>query len=134
MNATFNLDTIRIMLHVLGVTVWLGGQIVLVGILPVLREANVEGLPAQVARAFMKVAAPAFALTFLTGIWNLFEVDLQAASSGYNAVFGIKFILVLVSGFSASVHSRTDDPKKRAVTGALGLLSAFVAFFLGFVL
>ena len=105
MNATLDLDTIRIMLHVLGVTVWLGGQIVLVGILPVLREANVEGLPAQVARAFMKVAAPAFALTFVTGIWNLIAVDLQAASSGYNAVFGIKFILVLVSGGAASVHS-----------------------------
>ncbi len=134
MSASFNLDTIRIMLHVLAVTVWLGGQIVMLALLPVLRGANVEGLPAAAARGFQRVAWPAFILAFFTGIWNILVVDMASATSGYNAVFGIKFLLVIASGAAAFIHSRTDKPSLRGMTGALGFLAALGAFVLGYVL
>jgi len=134
MNASLSADTIRIFLHVLAVTVWLGGQIVMLALLPVLRGAGVEGLPAKAAQAFQRVAWPAFALAFVTGIWNILAVEMADASSGYNAVFGIKFLLVIVSGAAAWVHSKTDNPAVRGATGGIGFLAALVAMFLGFVM
>jgi len=134
MNATLSADTIRIFLHILAVTVWLGGQIVMLALLPVLRSAGVEGLPKQAAQAFQKVAWPAFGVAFFTGIWNIFAVDMANASTGWNMVFGFKFLLVLVSGAAAFVHAQTTNPKIKGMTGGIGFLAALVAMFLGFVM
>lgn len=134
MGATFDINTLRILLHVLAVTVWLGGQIVMLALLPVLRSADVEGLPAAAARAFNRVAWPAFALAFFTGIWNFLSVDPGDATAGWNAAFGIKFLLVLVSGGAAFAHSVTDKPAIRGITGALGFAAALGAFILGYVI
>lgn len=133
-SATFTVDTIRIFLHVLGVTVWLGGQIVMLALLPVLRGSDDDGIAARAARGFQSVAWPAFGLAFVTGMWNIFEVDMANATSGYNAVFGIKFLLVLVSGAAAFVHARSDVPAIKGMTGGVGFLAALVAMLLGFVM
>ena len=134
MDAEFTVDGIRIFLHVLGVTVWVGGQLVMLSLLPVLRAAKVEGLPAQAAQAFQRVAWPAFGLLIFTGIWNIMSVDLAEASGSYNAIFGIKFLLVLISGASAFIHAKASKPAIKGMTGALGLLSALGAMFLGYAL
>jgi len=134
LTANLSADTIRIFLHVMAVTVWLGGQIVMLALVPVLRSAGVEGLTAKGAQAFQKVAWPAFAIAFLTGIWNIMAVDMADASSGYNAAFGIKFLLVIVSGAAAWVHAKTDNPKIKGMTGGIGFLAALVAMFLGYVM
>lgn len=134
MSANFDLATIRIFLHVLGVTVWVGGQIVMMALLPVLRAAEIEGLAAKAAQAFQGVAWPAMALAIFTGIWNIFAVDMENATTGYNITFGIKFLFVIISGVSAYVHSKTDKPSVRGMTGAAGFVSAIIAMFLGFAL
>lgn len=134
LEANITADTIRIFLHILGVTVWVGGQIVMLALLPVLRSAGVDGLPSKAAQAFQKVAWPAFGLAFITGIWNILAVDMANASTGYNMVFGIKFLLVLISGAAAFVHARTDKASIRGMTGGIGFLAAVVAMFLGFVM
>jgi putative copper export protein len=132
MSASFSIDTFRIFLHVLAVTVWLGGQIVMLSLLPVLREAGVEGLPAKAARAFQRVAWPAFGVAFITGMWNLFEVDMDNAETSWNVVFGIKFLLVLISGAAAWVHASSSKPAIKGMTGAVGFIAALAAFILGY--
>ncbi len=129
----FSIDTIRILLHVLGVSVWVGSQIVMLALLPVLRKADVEGLPAAAARGFNKVAWPAFALAFFTGIWNLMSLD-GSATTSYNVVFGIKFLLVIASGGAAFVHSNAQTPALRGITGGIGFAAALAAMILGFAL
>ena len=59
-------DTIRLFLHVLAATVWVGGQITLAALVPVLRRLGAE-LPRSAARAFNRVAWPAFGVLILTG-------------------------------------------------------------------
>jgi len=132
MSASFSLDTFRNVLHVLAVTVWLGGQIVMLSLLPVLRAAGVEGLPAQAARAFQRVAWPAFGIVFITGMWNLFEVELDNAETSWNVVFGIKFLFVLISGAAAWIHAKSTKPAIKGMTGAIGFIAALAAFILGF--
>ena len=128
-----DLSTIRIFLHVLAVTVWVGGQIVMIAMLPVLRAAGVEGLPAKAARAFQSVAWPAMGLAVFTGIWNLLAIS-EEKTTGWNMAFGIKFLFVLISGAAALVHAKTDNPKIKGMTGGVGFLAALVAMFLGFAL
>ncbi len=126
----FGPDQIRTILHLLGVSVWLGGQILMLGLLPVLRKLGGDA-PKLAAAGFGRVAWPAFGLTIVTGIWNLLEVDLAAVTSGYNAVFGSKMILVVVTGVAAAMHQSTNKPAIRGVTGALGFAASIGAFVLG---
>lgn len=128
---TFNLgvDQLRVILHVLGVTIWLGGQLVMMGLVPALR--GVDGATKVAANAFGRVAWPAFALVVITGIWNIFAIDMAEATTGYNMAFGVKMLLVVVSGLAAALHQRTESTPVRAMTGALGLLAALAAFVIG---
>lgn len=126
----FGADEIRTILHLLAVSVWLGGQILMMGLVPVLRKLGGDA-PRAAAGAFATVAWPAFVLAVVTGIWNIFAVDLANVSSGYNAVFGIKMLLVVATGFAAFVHQRTDKASIRGMTGALGFIAALGAVVIG---
>jgi len=126
----FGADQIRTILHLLGVTVWLGGQIVMIGLVPALRKLGGDTTKVAAA-AFGRVAWPAFGLVVVTGIWNLLAVDLSDVTTGYNAVFGIKMILVLVTGAAAALHQNTTSPAMRGATGGLGFAAALAALVLG---
>ena len=65
-----DLETVRLFLHVLAATVWVGGQLVLAALVPALRSAG-PGVPRTAARAFNRVAWPAFGVLVATGIWNI---------------------------------------------------------------
>lgn len=123
-------DDIRVMLHLLGVTIWLGGQILMLGLLPVLRGLG-GNAPQKAAGAFGRVAWPAFALIIITGMWNVFAVDMANVSTGWSMVFGFKFLLVIVTGIAAWLHQRTDSPAIRGATGGIGFIAALAAFALG---
>lgn len=126
-------DTIRLTLHILGAAVWVGGQITLAGLVPGLRARDPE-LPALVARRFAVVAWSGFAVAFVTGIWNLFAVDLSATSTTYHATLGLKLVLVAVTGVAALLHSISRSKVALAVGGAVGLLAGLGAVFVGVLL
>ena len=76
-----DLETIRLFLHVLAATVWVGGQITLAALVPALRAAG-RDVPKTAARAFNRVAWPAFGVLLLTGVWNVAaEGDMGPRSS-----------------------------------------------------
>jgi putative copper export protein len=63
-------DELRLFAHLLAATIWVGGQLVLAALVPALRAAGPD-VPGAAARAFSRVAWPAFAVLLLTGIWNI---------------------------------------------------------------
>ena len=122
MSAVLNLDTIRIFLHILAVTVWVGGQIVMMAIVPILKEAGVDGLPAKVAKGFQNIAWPALAVAIFTGFWNIFAIDIENATTAWNIVFGFKFLLVIISrtrrpSWMQSAPSSPMDAKREPFEG-----------------
>jgi len=125
-------DTIRLFLHVLAATVWVGGQITLAALVPVLRRLGAE-IPRAAARRFNQVAWPAFAVLVVTGIWNIAAVHAEVNGS-YETTLVVKLIVVAISGITAALHARARNPRWIAVFGALTGLSALAALFLGILL
>lgn len=126
------LDSFRLFLHVLGATIWVGGQLTLAALVPVLRAKD-PTLPKAAARAFNKVAWPAFGLLILTGLWNLADIPADAGRS-YSVVLGFKFIAVALSGGTAYLHTKAKSNIGLAVWGSLTGLTALSATYLGVLL
>lgn len=126
-----DLETIRLFLHVLAASVWVGGQITLAALVPALRAAGAE-VPRAAANAFNRVAWPAFAVLVLTGVWNVLDGDQEG--SAYENTLMLKYALVLVSGLTAYFHAQAGSRKAMAVFGALTGLSAIATLFVGIML
>jgi putative copper export protein len=125
-------DTIRLFLHVLSASVWVGGQITLAALVPVLRRHGAE-VPRAAARRFNQAAWPAFAVLVVTGVWNIIAVRSQI-SGRYETTLVVKLIVVAISGASAALHARARSTAGLAVFGALTAASALAALFLGILL
>ena len=128
---TPGVEDLRLFLHVLAATVWVGGQLVLAGLVPVLRRVSPDA-PRAAAKQFGRIAWPAFWVLVVTGVWNVAAVDTDA--DGFQATLGIKIVVVVLSGASAWLHERADTPRGRAVYGALTAGTALLALFLGVLL
>ena len=127
-------DTIRLFLHVLAAAIWVGGQLTLAALVPVLRRFGAEA-PAAAARRFNQVAWGAFGVLIVTGIWNIVAVRPQVShSSSYRTTLIVKLAVVVVSGVTAALHIRARTARSRAILGALTGLSALAALFLGVLL
>lgn len=126
------LETIRLFLHVLAATIWVGGQFTLAALVPVLRRAGAE-VPRAAARQFGRVAWTAYAVLIATGIWNVVDYD-EKHRSGYHGTLTLKLVFVALSGLTAWWHSRATSRVGLAVGGAGAGLFALGALFVGLML
>ena len=124
--------TIRLFLHVLAATVWVGGQITLAGLVPGLRALSPEA-PRMVARRFNRIAWPAFVVLVATGIWNVVAVH-GSISGAYAVTLFVKVTVVALAGASAALHSSAKNRAALALFGALSALASLGAVFLGIML
>lgn len=135
------LDAVRLYLHVLAATVWVGGQIVLASVVPVLRQSGPEALT-PTARRFRAVAWPSYLILLFTGIWNLEQANFSHQPNAWVATVMVKITLFVAAGALTAGHTAAgararqapDEPRWRAVTGAtagLALLASLAALFLG---
>ena len=126
-----NLDTLRLFLHVLAATVWVGGQITLAALVPALRAAGTD-VPKAAARAFNRIAWPAFAILVFTGIWNVAAEGDKGPAHQHTLV--LKYVLVVGSGLTAFLHSRATSRTAMAIFGALTGLTALATLLVGIML
>jgi putative copper export protein len=127
-----DVDSLRLFLHVLAATIWVGGQITLGGLVPVLRRAGAD-VPRVAAKQFSRIAWTAFAVLIATGIWNMATYD-GKDRHGYDTTIGLKLAFVALSGVAAYVHQRGGSRAALAVGGAAAMLFSLGALFLGVVL
>ena len=123
-----NLEVIRLTLHVLGATIWVGGQIVLLALLGPLRKVAPAAI-APAARTFAWVAWPAFGLLVVTGVWMLVGGDDH--SDAFRTTLMIKMVFVLLSGLGAGLHSFVKTPALKGIWATVGLVSGLCAVLLG---
>ena len=113
--------TVRLFLHVLAATVWVGGQLTLGAIIPALRPAADDPDPEAaririrtVARRFQVVAWIAFAVLLVTGVWNLLALHVGDQSTEWLATLMAHLGCGAVSGIAAAVHILVAAPRVRA--------------------
>lgn len=127
-------EDVRLFLHVLAATVWVGGQITLAGLVPVLRRTGAD-VPKAVAQQFNRIAWPAFGVLIITGIWNITaDHDAVKHDSDFRNTLMVKLVVVALSGLSAYLHTRAKTKAANAIWGAATALFALAALFLGLIL
>lgn len=127
-----SLHTLRLFVHLLAATIWVGGQLTLAGLVPGLRTLSPDA-PRLVARRFNRIAWPAYAVLIATGVWNITAV--RATWHGaYGTTLIVKIAVVALSGLSAWAHAVSKTPLGLAVWGALTGASALSALLLGLML
>jgi putative copper export protein len=124
------MDDLRVFVHVLAATVWVGGQLVLGALVPTLRRLGPEA-PRAAARAFSRIAWPAYAVLLVTGVWNVAATD---ADDGRRTTLLLKLAAVAASGVTAYLHAQATTVRARAAFGALTAGTAVLALLLGVLL
>ena len=123
---------VRVTVHILAATIWVGGQFTLAGLIPVLRRA----FPAAtrlVARRFAVLAWSSFAVLVATGIWNV-AAEWRQMDHRDRVTLAVKVALVLVSGAAAGLHQRARSAAGLAVFGAISALAAVLVVLAGVLL
>jgi len=117
---------------VAGATVWVGGMFVMMGLQPTARTLGPEA-PKSLARAFQPPGvAGVRAPSSITGFWNLAAVNLSDQSNTWQAVFGVKMVMVILTGVGTFLHQRANYEGGGSPSGApVAGLAAVVALFLG---
>jgi putative copper export protein len=126
-------NSIRVFLHLIAVAIWVGGQIVLAGIVPKLRTAAPEALT-TVARAFARIAWPAMIVIVFTGAWGLSTEHVGDKGTDYMVTLMIKMLMVGGAIIATIIHSVGTSKLAKALGGALGLLCSLAAAYGGVLL
>jgi putative copper export protein len=127
------LDTIRLTLHVLAAAIWVGGQIVMAGLVGPARGLGGDA-PRTLARAFARLAWPAYFVLLATGIWNISAVHASTATSTWKAVLMAKIAVVLLAGVGAFLHQRATSKGQIALWGSVGGTASVAALVMGVLL
>ena len=123
------MNAFRLFLHVLSASVWVGGQIALAWEVPAVRTLGADAT-VRAARAFQRVAWPAYGLAVVTGMWNLVALPLADLQHPW---IELKVLAVLLSGGGAAVHQVARQHRGLlAVGGAASLGFGVAAMYLGF--
>lgn len=126
-------ESIRLFLHVTAAAVWVGGQLTLLGLLPVLRGLSPDA-PRAAARRFNLIAWIAFAVLFATGIWSLAASSPSSMGTAWNATLGLKLVMVAATGIAAAFHAGAKSKAVLAIGGAVSLFAGLAAVLLGVML
>jgi putative copper export protein len=128
-----SLEALRLTLHVLAASVWVGGQIVMTGLVGPARRLGPDAA-AVLARAFARLAWPAYAVLVLTGFWNLSTFHWAAQSNAWKAVLMAKIVVVALAGVGVLLHSGATSKTALALWGSVAGLASVAALAMGILL
>jgi putative copper export protein len=127
-----SVTALRLSLHVLAATVWVGGQIVVAGLLPTIRSLGPDA-GKKVARAFGRLQWPAYAVLLVTGVWNV-AASPAGQPHAWRVVLGVKIGVVLLAGLAAYLHQRATSRTALAAWGAVVGVASVASLVLGVLL
>lgn len=122
-------EGVRLSLHVLAATIWVGGQLTLAGVLPAVRKLGADA-PRRIARAFARLSWPAYGVVVATGIWNVAATG-RDQSTAWQALVGAKIAVVAVAGLAAWWHGRVKSRAWLGVWGGVTGVASVAALVMG---
>jgi putative copper export protein len=127
------LDAFRLTLHVLAASVWVGGQIVIMGLVGPARTLGREA-PKLLAAAFARLAWPAYAVLVITGFWNITTFQWADQTNAWKAVLMAKIVVVALAGLGVLLHGKANSKAAIAVWGSVAGLASVAALAMGILL
>ncbi|HEX4245177.1 MAG TPA: hypothetical protein VHY77_06405, partial [Acidimicrobiales bacterium] len=112
-------DGIRLTLHVLAASIWVGGQFAMAGLVPTARGVSADA-PKKLAQALAVLLWPAFAVLVITGFWNISTITLSGQSTAWKAVLIVKLVVVVIAGVGVYLHQRSSTKRALAVWASVG--------------
>jgi putative copper export protein len=132
-------------LHVMAACIWIGGQVTVAILIPLLRGQG--QLTVIAGRRYQAVAWPAFGVLVVTGIINVGNAGIQwrhLLDTDAGRTLAVKLGLVAVSGLAAGVHAFLQAPRRdaaevgrpwaAALLGSASVLAAVLAALYGVVI
>ncbi len=126
-------DTVRLTLHVLAASVWVGGQLVMMGLVGPARGLGGDA-PKVLARAFARLAWPAYAVLVVTGFWNISTFTWSQQSTAWKTVLIVKIVVVALAGLGAFLHQRATSKAQLALWGSVAGTASVAALAMGILL
>jgi putative copper export protein len=126
-------DTVRLTLHVLAASVWVGGQLVMMGLVGPARGLGGDA-PKVLARAFARLAWPAYAVLVVTGFWNISTFTWSQQSTAWKTVLIVKIVVVALAGLGAFLHQRATSKAQVALWGSVAGTASVAALVMGILL
>ena len=123
-------DGIRLALHVLAASIWVGGQFTLAGLLPTARGIGGDA-PTRLARALSVLLWPAFAVLVLTGFWNISTITFSSQSTAWKTVLIIKLVMVVIAGVGVYLIQRSTTKRQSALWSSVGGTASVAALVMG---
>lgn len=115
-------------IHVLGACVWIGGQITVAALIPMLRDQPL--LMRAAASRYQWIAWAGFAVLIITGVINTHNAGISWShlnATGAGKTLEIKLLFVVLSGLAAAIHAFVVAPRASASrTGSNAALSAIL--------
>jgi putative copper export protein len=127
------LDTLRLTLHVLAACIWVGGQFVMMGLVGPARGLGPDATK-TLARAFSRLAWPAYAVLVVTGFWNLSTFTWHGQTTAWKVVLIVKIVVVAAAGAGSLLHSRSTSRPALAAWGSVAGLASVASLVLGVLL
>jgi putative copper export protein len=127
------LDTLRLTLHVLAASIWVGGQFVMMGLVGPARGLGPDAAK-TLARAFARLAWPAYAVLVVTGFWNISTFQWDDQTTAWKAVLIAKIVVVAAAGVGSLLHSRATSRPALALWGSVAGLASVAALVMGVLL
>ena len=88
--------------------------------------------PEALARAFARLAWPAFAVLVITGFWNVSTFHwARTRAEAWKAVLIVKIVVVAAAGVGALLHGRATSRTAIAVWGSVSGVASVTALVLG---
>jgi putative copper export protein len=122
-----------LVVHLLGVSVWVGGQITLLVIMKTIRD-NSKGLLPLVARRFARASWSALGVTVATGVALVLRVNPTEQGTAYSITLALKLALVFLAVAAVIIHSTSKQRLLIALGGAIGLVASLGSLALGVLL
>ena len=73
--------------------------------------------PKTLARAFARLAWPAYVVLLVTGVWNVTAVGYSSMDSTWKAVLLAKIAVVVLAGLGVMLHQRATTKQGLAIWG-----------------
>ena len=86
------------------------------------------------ARAFARLAWPAYLVLLVTGVWNISAVGYSNMDTAWKAVLIAKIAVVVLAGVGVLLHQRATTKRGLAVWGSVGGLASVAALVMGILL